>query len=111
MTGVQTCALPIYERSFLLNGHYGSSSTFSNSMKFDAGNGRTNGTGAYFKSTGDGTVYTVAGNGGQATGGPLNHPAMFLSLNELGSLIIDVNSNRLDLQMLGPSAGAIRSPS
>ncbi len=93
-----------YERSFLLSGHYGFSSTFTNSMKMDPGDGRTNGAGPYLKSTGTGTVYTVAGNGGQATGGSLNHPAMFRSLNELGSLIIDVNSNRLDLQMLGPSA-------
>ena len=93
-----------YERSFPISRHYGLSSTFNNSMKLDPGDGRTNGTGPYLKSTGTGTVYSVAGNGGQATGGSLNHPAMFLSLNELGSLIIDVNSNRLDLQMLGPSA-------
>ena len=92
-----------YERSFLLNGHYGLSSSLTAGMKVDPGDGRTNGTGAYFKSTGTGAAYVVAGNGGQATGGPLNHPAMFVSLNELGSLVIDVNSNRIDLRMLGPS--------
>ncbi len=92
-----------YERSFLLNGHYGLSSSLTPAMKVDPGDGRTNGTGAYFKSTGTGAAYVVAGNGGQATGGPLNHPAMFVSLNELGSVVIDVNSNRLDLRMLGVS--------
>ena len=92
-----------YERSFLLNGHTGLSSTLTPAMKIDPGDGRTNGTGAYFKSNGTGTTYIVAGNGGQATGGPLNHPAMFVSLNELGSVVIDVNSNRLDLRMLGVS--------
>jgi len=92
-----------YERSFLLNGHYGLSSSLTAGMKVDPGDGRTNGTGAYFKSTGTGSAYVVAGNGGQATGGALNHPAMFVSLNELGSLVIDVNSNRIDLRMLGLS--------
>jgi hypothetical protein len=93
-----------YERSYLLKGHYGYSSSLTAAMKLDGQDGRTNGTGPYLKSSGDGTVYVVAGNGGQATGGSLNHPAMFVSLNELGSLVIDVSSNRLDLQMLGPSA-------
>jgi hypothetical protein len=93
-----------YERSFPLKGHYGFSTSLTAAMKLDAGDGRTNSNGAYLKSSGDGAVYVVAGSSGQATGGSLNHPAMFLSLNELGSLVIDVNSNRLDLQMLGPSA-------
>ncbi|MFM1770700.1 MAG: hypothetical protein RJA22_3229, partial [Verrucomicrobiota bacterium] len=93
-----------YERSYLLKGHFGLSSTLTSAMKLDSGNGRTTGTGAYTKSNGNGTIYVVAGNGGKATGGTLNHPAMYLSLNELGSLVIDVSSNRLDLQMLGPSA-------
>src|SRR5204863_983437 len=38
-----------YERSFLLDGHYGSSSTFNNSMKKDGGSGRADDTGAYRK--------------------------------------------------------------
>ena len=35
-----------YERSYLINGHYGISTTFNASMKVDGGNGRVNGTGA-----------------------------------------------------------------
>lgn len=93
-----------YERSFLLNGHYGFSSSLVPGMKLEAGDGRTNGAGPYLKSSGDGAVYVVAGSSGQTSGGSLNHPAMFLSLNELGSVVIDVVSNRLDLRMLGPSA-------
>ena len=82
-----------WERSFLIDGHYGFSGTLTETMKIDGGDGRPDGTGAYRKnSQGRGVVYNVAGNAGQATGGPLNHPAHFLSLNELGSLVIDGNS-------------------
>jgi hypothetical protein len=38
----------------------------------------------------------VAGGSGQTEGGSLNHPAMFISLNSLGSMVLDVNGNRLD---------------
>ena len=38
-----------------------------------------------------GAVYTVAGNSGQITGGSLDHPAMFVSLNVLGSMVLDVS--------------------
>ena len=86
-----------FERSYLLNGHYGLSTTLTPSMKIDGGDGREDGTGAYRKSeSGEGVVYTVTGSAGQATGGTLNHPAHFNSLNQLGSTIIDVSSNRLD---------------
>ncbi len=90
-----------YERSYLLNGHYGLSTALTPAMKIDGGDGRDEGTGSYHKNeVGQGVVYMVAGNGGQATGGSLNHPAHFLSLNELGSLVIDVVSNRLQVTML-----------
>jgi hypothetical protein len=90
-----------YERSFLIDGHYGSSNTFAASMKKNSGSGRTDGTGAYRKPTygmaaHEGAVYAVAGSSGQTSGGLLNHPAMFVSLNSLGSLVLDVNGNRLD---------------
>jgi hypothetical protein len=96
-----------YERSYLLNGHYGASSTLTPTMKVDPGDGRTDGNGAYVKSGGVGAVHVVAGSSGQISGGPLNHPAMIVSLNELASVIIDVNSNRLDLKMLN-SATTVR---
>jgi hypothetical protein len=90
-----------YERSFLINGHYGASTTLLPAMKINAGDGRENGAGTYQKNAaGEGVVYSVAGSSGQINGGPLDHPAHFVSLNELGSLIIDVNSNRLDVMFL-----------
>ncbi len=100
MSGHSHC----YERSFLINGHYGLSTTLTAGMKIDGGDGREGGNGPYRKTSGTGTSYIVAGNAGQATGGTLNHPAHFLSLNELGSVVIDVASNRLDLVMLGTNA-------
>jgi Big-like domain-containing protein/calcineurin-like phosphoesterase family protein/purple acid phosphatase-like protein/immunoglobulin I-set domain protein len=86
-----------WERSYFIHGHYGLSSTFNDSMKVDPGDGREDGDGAYRKNAaGQGVIYTVAGNAGQVTGGSLNHAANFLSLNELGTMVIDVNENRLD---------------
>jgi hypothetical protein len=90
-----------YERSYLLDGHYGVSSTLSAAMKKNAGDGRPAGNGAYIKPlTGPrdhfGAVYSVAGSAGKISGGSLNHPAHFISMNNLGSLVVDINGNRLD---------------
>lgn len=94
-----------YERSFLIDGHYGTSSTFTNAMKKNGGSGRADDTGAYTKptlgpGTHEGAVYAVAGSSGQISGGLLNHPAMFISLNNLGSIILDVNGDTLDAKFL-----------
>lgn len=89
-----------YERSYLLNGHYGVSSTLLPSSIVDAGSGAPE-TGAYRKVRGTAaTVYVTAGSSGQIAGGPLNHPAMARSLNLLGSLVIDVDGPRLVLTFL-----------
>lgn len=90
-----------YERSYLIDGHYGLSTTFTAAMKKDGGDGRTDGSGAYEKPTlgpapHEGAVYAVAGSSGQIGGGALNHPAMFVSFNTLGSMVLDVSGNRLD---------------
>ncbi len=91
----------VYERSYLLDGHYGLSGTITASMKLDPGNGREDGTGPYTKNGENrGVVYSIVGNSGQALGGPLNHPAHVVSINLLGSLIVDVISNRLDAYFL-----------
>ncbi|MFO1457880.1 MAG: metallophosphoesterase [Verrucomicrobiota bacterium] len=98
-----------YERSFLLDQHYGISTTLTSSMILDSGSGRESETGAYSKAGGgpvpnQGAVYVVTGSAGQIAGGTLNHPAMFISLDELGSFIVDVHGPRLDARFL-TSAG------
>ena len=88
-----------YERSFFIDGHYGSSGSFSAAHLVDGGDGREDGDGAYAKAeqtANAGAVYTVAGASGKTSGGSLNHPAMFASLNQLGSVVLDINGNRLD---------------
>ena len=102
-----------YERSFLLNGHYGTQDTLSAKMKLDAGDGKPDGKGAYKKATlgpgmHEGAVYVVAGSSGKvsnkneksAARGFLDHSAMLVSLARLGSMVIDVNGNRLDATFL-----------
>ena len=42
----------------------------------------------------------VAGTSGKLKGGSLDHPAMFMSRNSLGSLVLDVTGNRLDAKFL-----------
>ena len=70
-------------------------------MKKDPGDGRITGDGAYRKPlTGPrdhfGAVYAVPGSAGQTAWAWLDHPAHVVSLSELGSLVLDVNGNRLD---------------
>jgi hypothetical protein len=93
-----------YERTHLLDGHYGNSSTITPAMKLNSGGGRPNGAGAYVKPPGlapnQGAVYVVAGSAGKISGGSLDHSAMFLSLNKLGSLYFEVNGDRLDATFL-----------
>ncbi len=95
-----------YERSFLLHGHYGASDTLSDAMKVDDGNGREGEDGAY-KAVYDeqnpyrGAVYVTAGSSGKISGGPLDHPVMVhASLNVLGSMVLDVEGNRLDARFI-----------
>ncbi|MGH9868073.1 MAG: metallophosphoesterase [Candidatus Polarisedimenticolia bacterium] len=100
-----------YERSVLLNGHYGLSGTLTPAMVVDGGDGQVNGDGAYIKPDGAhvpnaGAVYAVAGSSGQVSGGPLNHPVMLVSLNTLGSMVLDVNGPLLDARFLS-SAGLV----
>src|SRR5262245_13782078 len=102
-----------YERSKFIDGHYGPSGTFSDStMVVQPGSGRADGSGAYRKTgTGSiphsGAVYVVDGASGQKGGGALNHPAMFLSLNVTGSVVLDIDGGRLDFKYLD-SAGTVR---
>ena len=92
-----------YERSYLLNGHYGQSATLIPLNVLNSGDGRPSGNGAYTKPSytpvaNAGAVFVVAGSSGQISGFNFGgfHPAMAVSLNEMGSLVLDVTGNRLD---------------
>jgi len=103
-----------YERSFLLDGHYGASSTLQPSMVLDPGDGRADGDGAYSKpaslpSPNAGAVYAVAGSSCQVGGGSLNHPVMVASFNLWGSMVLDVDGNRLDARFLSHTGAVLDS--
>ncbi len=94
-----------YERSKFIGGHYGKSDTFSDDQhSINSGNGKENGQGAYLKSVlnqpMDGAVYIVAGSSGKIGGGSLDHEAMFISLNTLGSMIINVEGLILNARFI-----------
>ena len=99
----------VFERSYLIKGHYGLSSTFNTSTMLKNGtNGNFNQGNAYLKdtiaNTPDGTVYVVCGNSGSSETAPaLNHPVMAYTdggNTAMGSFIIDINKNRLDAKYL-----------
>jgi len=101
-----------YERSKLIDQQYGLSTVVLPGNILDGGSGREDGDGAYLKPGGgpaphEGTVYAVAGSSGKISGGALNHPVMYVSLNELGSMVLDVDGDRLDAKFLN-NVGAIR---
>ena len=90
-----------YERSVLIDGHYGTSDEFGPQHTVDSGDGDPLGDGAYWKPTlglgpHEGTVYSVVGSSSKTGGGLLNHPVMTVSINDLGSMVIDVDESTLD---------------
>lgn len=90
-----------YERSMLIDGHYGLSSGFGPANQIDGGDGDPDGDGAYAKGTAglaphEGAVYAVVGSSSKNTGGLSAHPVMSVWVNFEGSLLVDVNGLRLD---------------
>jgi hypothetical protein len=87
----------MYERSHLMDCHYGQSDEFSDNNIIS--NGIKGQYREYRKPDKNiahsGAVYVVAGSSSKVDHGLLNHPAMVVSLEEAGSLIIDVDGNRL----------------
>jgi hypothetical protein len=97
----------VYERSFLIDGHYGAAATFDAAANVkQKGNGRVDGDGAYHKPRARaahlGEVSVVAGSAGHTSAKPvpLNHPAMFVSLAEAGSAVVDVDGLKLNLTFI-----------
>jgi 3',5'-cyclic AMP phosphodiesterase CpdA len=87
----------MYERSHLMDCHYGPSGEFSDENIVSSGiHGQYR---EYRKPEENiahsGAVYVVAGSSSKVNRGPLDHPAMVVSMEEAGSLVIDVEGNRL----------------
>ncbi|MDL5514981.1 metallophosphoesterase [Arenibacter sp. M-2] len=93
-----------YERSYFLNGHYGFANTFNpdNISKGGHtvgsngyGDGKVDSNGAYQKANtaAEGAVYITTGSAGKISGGDLNHQAMSVSLNQLGSCVMEVEDD------------------
>src|SRR4029453_2797895 len=86
-----------YERTFLLNGHYGLSSTFNPAIHTvgttGSGSGQTQNATAYYKAPlgmedGKGAVYVVTGSAGKKESGAMDHPAMYFDEVQLGSCVL-----------------------
>lgn len=95
----------VYERSYLLDGHYGYSSSLTPAMKKDNTSGSYPTSCAYHKNTKatsshKGTVYVVCGCSGKNDATPSSgwpHPAMYKYTNTVyGSMSIDVKDNKLE---------------
>jgi len=91
-----------YERSFLIDGFHATPTAVpGDGVIKDGGDGKEGGTGAYAKlHGGDGAVYTVAGSSGKLGGGTFDHPVMFTSFAVLGSVILEIDGDRLDSTFL-----------
>jgi len=96
-----------YERSYLIKGHYGNSGSWNASTMLVDGSSGNDAVGeAYVKyksgpNANEGTVYAVVGNSGSKTDDAAGsqHPAMFkfdYGNDVYGSLILDIDGNRLD---------------
>lgn len=98
----------VYERSKLIKGHYGYSFSYSNAThalstangNYSQGNHYTK----YLNGSNEGTVYVVCGNSGSSeSGASMNHPVMIASdggSSAYGSLLLEINGNRLDCKYL-----------
>jgi hypothetical protein len=94
-----------YERSVLLNGHIGLSTSLDPGEVLDGGDGRREGDGVYRKPTpgraaNEGVVYVVAGASSRVGSGSYDHPVMWQSEPTLGSFVFDVDGLRLDARYL-----------
>ncbi len=94
-----------YERSYLLNGHYGASDELEPEMILDDGDGQIEGSGAYQKTAlgveaNKGAVYIVSGSAAKVSSADLDHPVMYYSKKELGSVLLEIEGDQLDVEFI-----------
>ncbi|MGB3948310.1 MAG: metallophosphoesterase [Bacteroidia bacterium] len=97
-----------YERSYLLDGHYGYTTQLQASMIIDSTSGSYPASCAYHKQTQEskahkGAVYSVVGCSGKLSGTSSGwpHPVMYKATNtNLGSMLLEINGNQLDAKFI-----------
>ena len=98
-----------YERSYLIDSHYGTSSSLIQSMILNEGTGGLNGECPYRKETKynkshKGTVYAVVGCSGKlsSVSSSWPHPVMNqYNAQQLGSMMVTVENNQLTAEFIG----------
>lgn len=86
----------MYERSDLMNCHYGDSVSFNKKMIRQQTSHSH-----YTKSDNNispssGTIYAVVGSSSKLDSGKLDHPALPYSYHEAGSMVVDIDKNKLN---------------
>ena len=99
----------MYERSYLIDCAYGNSATFSSANIVSTGVNNENR--QYLKPLNNkkhqGTVYVVAGSSSKVDHGSLDHPAHRVGLLEAGSVVIDVDGDKLTSRFIN-NKGQVR---
>jgi len=90
-----------YERSYLIDCHYGLTSDFKSSSILQSGNDFVK---PLQRSSHSGAVYLVLGSSAEVVDAKLNHPAMAVSKAEAGSVLIDVEGNKLQARFINNRA-------
>jgi hypothetical protein len=94
-----------YERSVLLDSHYMTSDTLSSANKLDAGTGIP---GNFYlkpsflpgRAAHEGAVYAVAGSSGLVSPRVGIHPAMVVTFDLMGSMLLEIDGNELHAAFL-----------
>ncbi|MCA0153218.1 T9SS type A sorting domain-containing protein [Winogradskyella vincentii] len=99
----------VYERSYFINGHYGESASFDFATHAvgpnGEGDGKLNGDGVYSKSligqnANIGTVYSVNATASRDANCECDHNAMYYSVKQYGTGILEVEGNTLSMKFL-----------
>lgn len=86
-----------YERSYLIDGHYGDSASFASSNRVGAdGEYGKNWSWKTKRGPHHGTIYVVAGSAAKHSGGPLDHPAMAVSQDRMGFVMLEIDGDKLE---------------
>ena len=93
----------MYERSELMNCHYGLSDSFNSGFIRGKSNQSIYSKKGNRLSPYNGTIYAVVGSSSKVDVGPLDHPAMPHSYQEAGSMVVDVNNNILKAYFINKS--------